>query len=264
MKITATCANCGKSFEHFDNHNRQHCSRECQRQAKRVQTTCPECGKVFWYHVSWPRKYCSRKCSAANNSKINLGIVELPPQFCEQCGTEITKDKRHNRRFCGQECFGKYQSTLVGDLHPNFRPESRVERPCEECGEIFVTKQFEIDKGWGKFCSRSCSSRWRARELGYYPLAPMTGADNPRWKGGYEPYYGPNWRNQRRNVRRRDNYTCQKCGITESELGRQLDVHHIQRFGSFGPERYQEANQSDNLISLCYKCHTWVENNGLG
>lgn len=91
----------------------------------------------------------------------------------------------------------------------------------------------------------------------------VRGESNFNWKGGYEPYYGPNWRQQRRNARARDKYTCQRCGVTEKDLGRQLDVHHKIRFGNFGIKRYKEANRLENLISLCYTCHTTVEHNGL-
>lgn len=260
-KQVGTCEHCRKEFTSYA--AQRFCSRACQKAACRNTTTCPNCGTEFWYHRSWPRIYCSRKCSAAHNALSNLGVVLLPPQHCEQCGKEITADKYARRRFCSQECFGAYLTTRTGNLHPTYKAESHVERTCEECGKTFTTHQWEIDKGWGRFCGRPCAARWQAREQGANPLPVMSGPDNPRWKGGYEPYYGPNWRSQRRNARRRDNYTCQRCGVTESELGRQLDVHHVHRFGDFGPDRYQEANQLDNLICLCYACHTWVEHNGL-
>jgi 5-methylcytosine-specific restriction endonuclease McrA len=83
--------------------------------------------------------------------------------------------------------------------------------------------------------------------------------NNPNWQGGYEPYYGPDWHQQRRLARKRDNYTCQRCGITEEKLGRQLDVHHKIPFREFGIDNYLNANQLANLISLCFTCHTTTE-----
>jgi len=49
-------------------------------------------------------------------------------------------------------------------------------------------------------------------------------------------------------ARQRDNYTCQRCGITEDELGRALDVHHI--------DDDKENNEQSNLLSLCHSCHS--------
>ena len=87
------------------------------------------------------------------------------------------------------------------------------------------------------------------------------GDKSPRWRGGYELYYGPNWKRQRGRARKRDNYTCQNCGITEKELGRQLDVHHIIRIGDFGDKR--RANHLSNLIAYCHSCHMKAENGQL-
>ena len=81
----------------------------------------------------------------------------------------------------------------------------------------------------------------------------ICGEKNPAWRGGYEPYYGANWTQQRRLTRKRDNYTCQKCGIQEN--GREHDVHHIIPFREFGLKRYKEANSLDNLTTLCMSCH---------
>lgn len=79
------------------------------------------------------------------------------------------------------------------------------------------------------------------------------GSNNPRWKGGHKHWRGSNWRKQRDAARRRDAYTCQDCGRAEEELGRKLQVHHIVPFESF--EAWEEANNLDNLISLCISCH---------
>ena len=52
-------------------------------------------------------------------------------------------------------------------------------------------------------------------------------------------------------IRKRDNYTCQNCGMTEEEhliaIGRALIVHHI---------NYDKKNcKKYNLISLCNQCN---------
>lgn len=90
----------------------------------------------------------------------------------------------------------------------------------------------------------------------YYAENQMfTGENSGTWAGGEINYYGPNWYHQRRKVRKRDNYTCQDCGITEKEYGNQLSVHHIGPFRNFHGD-WRKANELSNLISLCeYPCH---------
>ena len=50
----------------------------------------------------------------------------------------------------------------------------------------------------------------------------------------------------------RDGYACIRCGKAE------LQLHHRRPRGMGGTER-EETNQPQNLISLCLRCHTWVE-----
>ena len=75
--------------------------------------------------------------------------------------------------------------------------------------------------------------------------------------------YGPNWPQQRAAARARDGYRCIVCGTPET-AGRQHDVHHKRPFRAFGylpgaNEAYLEANQLDNLLTLCRACHQRVE-----
>ena len=48
-------------------------------------------------------------------------------------------------------------------------------------------------------------------------------------------------------IRERDNHICRMCGKKQENCRRKLDVHHID---------YNKKNcESDNLITLCAKCH---------
>ena len=67
--------------------------------------------------------------------------------------------------------------------------------------------------------------------------------------------YGPEWNATRQRVRERDGYRCQACGALESS--REHDVHHKIPFRIFASA--QEANQLDNLVTLCTACHRRVE-----
>jgi len=57
----------------------------------------------------------------------------------------------------------------------------------------------------------------------------------------------------KRQIRLRDNYTCQRCGVKEGEYKQALDSHHID---------YNKLNCNyDNLISLCNSCNGIVNGN---
>lgn len=101
------------------------------------------------------------------------------------------------------------------------------------------------------------------RKAGFEPRrrGAQPGEENSYWRGGYEPYYGPNWYEQRRKAKNRDNHECVKCGKTDEEhleeYGWELEVHHIVPASSF--QDYQKMNDLENLITLCRKHHRKYE-----
>ena len=64
-------------------------------------------------------------------------------------------------------------------------------------------------------------------------------------------------------VKKRDNYTCQSCGIKHDELERKkndvtswLHAHHIKSWREFPDLRFEVTNG----ITLCWQCHLKAEN----
>lgn len=203
-----------------------------------VTINCPICGKEITYHKSWPVKTCSLECRRALHYPDKRTTTT-----CPTCGKVFEYLKSWPRVYCSRLCSSK---AVVNNI-AHWEPNPPVEGTCEQCGKMY---QYQVSANRGRFCCKKCHHDWMKEH------AP-TGENHPNWKGGYQPYYGANWRQQRRAARRRDQYTCQRCGITEEQLGKRLDVHHIQRFGDFTDHR--EANKMGNLISLCNACHTFVE-----
>lgn len=136
-----------------------------------------------------------------------------------------------NRRKC---CSRKCSSELRG---------SRLKISCAVCNSAFTIHGSEFGKKL--CCSKECSAIYKSRRF--------SGEGNPSWKGGIILSYGVNWAYQRKLALKRDGYTCQSCGVTQTQLKKDLDVHHIKPFRTFTD--YLDANNLDNLVSLCPSCH---------
>lgn len=134
-------------------------------------------------------------------------------------------------------------------------------RKCLFCGKEFRVTPYIIKKGWGKYCSHSCSAKYRHREK------PEAGKNSRGWRGGkkyknickgcgkkfgvlkchigVKKYCTSKCRRDTRitplrdairgcskyfkwrsNVFQRDNWTCQTCG----QRGCVLQAHHIKPF----------------------------------
>jgi len=78
----------------------------------------------------------------------------------------------------------------------------------------------------------------------------FAGPKHPLWLGGLSRApYAWEWNEElREEVRRRDGYKCQLCGMTQDENGRALTCHH---------QDYCKVNCDPvNLVTLCHACHS--------
>jgi hypothetical protein len=75
-----------------------------------------------------------------------------------------------------------------------------------------------------------------------------TGESNHMWRDGisFEPYGLEFNEHLKEQIRQRDGRSCQYCGLKEN--GHKLPVHHI--------DYNKKNNDSENLITLCVKCHS--------
>lgn len=219
-------------FEHYEKQGRDRVEVECANCGETVQKTPSEVDTAQ-YH------YCSQQCHHDHRGEryrdekhptSTMKTVE-----CSGCGRKIQRAKwerdRVNRHFCSYGCMAE---------------SAQVE--CEECGSEFEVIPSTAPER--RFCSRDCVHSW------------MSGGTHPRWRGGYEPYYGSNWPRQRRRALKRDQYRCQDCGMTAAESisknGESLSVHHKTRVNDFvenGELDEEEANRLENLVTLCRPCH---------
>jgi len=124
---------------------------------------------------------------------------------------------------------GRENLKIRGDNHPTKRPE---------------VQQKMRDNHWD--CRGNKNPNFGQ---GY----KIEGNKNPNWLGGISNN-GYNWKFNdilKSKIRKRDNYACQNCGMTEEqhieEYYEKLHIHHID---------YNKDNcKKSNLIALCLKCN---------
>lgn len=203
--------------------------------------TCQWCGAEFVVKGNnhKKQKFCSDECR--KNSRQNKKISHIT--FCKLCGKEINGDntKRYNRTYCN-DCLAKWRTLIF---------TKKIKTSCGYCGKEIEVIPSRYNNNKFCYCSTECMA------LHYSEL--YTGENSPTWKGGKSHHYAGDFYKARKQARKRDNYTCQICGITEKEYGQQLSVHHIRLYRLFEDKR--EANNLNNLISVCEPCHRFIHSN---
>lgn len=144
-------------------------------------------------------------------------------------------------------------------------------------GELGTHPRYDDVDEYGKYSTSTYENRFgtwgRALEAAGYEKRchsdyVPTGEDHPRWKGKPDPYYGPNWDEERKEALERDGHKCTipDCEVTSEKskerFGRGLHVHHIDRIENFRAEGeidYESANSLSNLVTLCAVHHTEYE-----
>jgi 5-methylcytosine-specific restriction endonuclease McrA len=222
------CATCGAEFKPH-RPTQRFCSSACYGQTlMRPDPICETCGKPFRYQgASSKNRFCSYACA-------RTGDRTRFTKSCEVCGKlfEVTPSQAARVFCCSRECrTERMHATLT----------------CRGCGQTVRVRRHVATSGKYKgFCSSRCVRDWQKAE------------NHSNWQGGHEKWRGPNWTRQRHAARKRDGYTCQRCGVTEADLGRPLDVHHIRPWREYKGD-YKAANMLTNLVSLCPACHTSSE-----
>lgn len=139
---------------------------------------------------------------------------------------------------------------LIDENYYRHPLKEQQEMSYNYCGKEMFVIPARYNSAENIYCNVDCMAKH------YSQL--YTGENSPTWTGGKSHYTG-GWLHAREEARKRDNYTCAICGITEKEFGQELSVHHIKKYKDFD-DKY-EANLLNNLISLCENCHRFVHSN---
>jgi len=234
---TADCAHCKQPFTYYapKHQTRRFCSRRClglSQQVAPLVHTCRACGaeflvKPYALRQDYKGWFCSRRCSHPHIAQKQRG---QPRDMAAAARGAATRRAQHAA---------------------GLRPPRRLHgpplppKPCLQCAALFRRGRTELFERWEqrRFCSAGC----------WYEHQRTHPGTNPNWRGGYAPYYGPNWPKQRAKARERDQYSCQDCGKAQHRPA--LDVHHLVARQEFGAD-YVAANALANLITLCKSCHS--------
>lgn len=119
---------------------------------------------------------------------------------------------------------------------------------CKGLSREEYLKHFKNNQGSNKGKHPSEETRRKMSEWAKERLKDPR--NHPLWRGGisFEPYnlaFNDKLKNQ---IRKRDNFTCQECGMTEEQLRYILNIHHI--------DFNKKNTNPNNLISLCRSCHS--------
>lgn len=204
---------------------------------------------------------------------------------CRICGKEYyatPKDLR-DEKCCSLSCGKKYYWMRTPHKYP------RVAGNCEICSKIIVIKNSGFDKPGRRFCSKSCTTVWRNKNIPQsesqrkktaernsrlFKGVPKSdehrlkmreanlGSKSHFWRGGLtdenrKMRNSTFYKNWRRKVWERDNYTCQECKARSCK-GRPvyLSAHHIKSWAMYPDLRFDISNG----LTLCKDCHKKTNN----
>jgi hypothetical protein len=238
------CLECGNKIEIRlfikSGGKRKFCSKKCTIKAKiknaaiKSAKKCLLCGSQFRAKSIAKSVFCSKKCHVIYNKAkprecLQCKVVFSPVRWVKHKNRYIS-DRSNNRQFCSRECM-----TILA--------KTGYEKKCMYCGVMFTPVRFLSRERYflpyniPTTCSKSCRDK-------AYPFSDerrklvsqrMHKNNHPNWQGGSHRcgYRGENWQEIAEYIRNKNKRRCARCGKTEKENGRRLDVNHIVPFHQF-------------------------------
>jgi len=159
------------------------------------------------------RKFCSRDCA---NKAMSIF------RQCIDCGTE--RRSRTKWTFCSRTCRASWDRMNSGRVID-----------CLNCKIAFTRNGVK-----NKYCSLKCAKLFQR------------GSGHWNWRGGAKVLSSrirksAQYSDWRMAVLKRDNFTCQDCGIR----GGRLHADHIKQFALYPDLRFEITNGR----TLCVPCH---------
>jgi len=166
---------------------------------------------------------------------------------CANCGTAFETTAYRVRTGHGKYCSKPCQK---------LGRQKRTEVPCATCSKTFELWPCEVLPR--NFCSRACfrmtdATKAKLSKIRKGRPAPWVAGDKCHfWKGGITPEHRAQrmslpYRQWREAVFKRDNYTCQACGVR----GGRLEADHELPFALYPDLRFEVLNGR----TFCVPCH---------
>ena len=139
----------------------------------------------------------------------------LVPHFCSDCGEQLKSHRRGVQRCL--KCNGKLRQKHYYCIDCSKEISEQKNKRCREC--------------WGK---------------------TKRGSGNYFYKDGssIKEYNGEFTEKLKKQIKIRDNFHCQACGLDSNESDILFHVHHI--------DENKHNNHPKNLILLCHNCHSEI------
>lgn len=184
---------------------------------------------------------------------------------CKHCGEAFTRPDSYTnnnvwqkKQFCSRACRG-------------LSDRKSVEKECKSCNKKILVMPYELSgKAVKKYCSIECRSTTRklmkvteetrkklseAQKARTDVRVSLSGEKHWNWKGGlgtkrHQEMARKEYKEWRKCVFERDNYTCQIC----EQYGGVLHADHIQKWSANETLRYAVENGR----TLCVPCHYYI------
>jgi transposase len=184
--------------------------------------------------------------------KQYVGEVQSAREIAEKCGCDESTAQRWLKRH-GIEM----NPDLRKREYPRLANAEWLRQEYVKKNKTGYQIADEVGCSFGRVYASIREHGIETRDIGNWPS--LSGSEHPNWNGGLEGY-GPGWTDtKRRDVRQRDDHTCQdpRCSVTQDEhldqYGEKLHVHHLRK--ALDVDDAEQRNAEENLITLCRDCH---------
>ena len=214
------------------------------------QTQCPKCGKEK--RIEKRRKPFEEIRDYINGENGN-GCTLLSTEYINEktpllirCACGEVFEKSFTKFQQGQkQCKKCGYDKITGENHVAYVERFIIQ--CSQCGkDLEPMTKARIEVTPTHFCCPECQNIYWSKHYG--------GENNPNWNPNLteeeriENRDYPEYKQWRKEVYERDNYTCQCCGDNK---GGNLEAHHLNGYN------WDKDNRTniDNGITLCKECH---------
>jgi 5-methylcytosine-specific restriction endonuclease McrA len=189
--------------------------------AKRIPWNKGLKGKQPWHNTSGLGKNIDYRSRGKSLSKARKGVPlsDEHKQALSESQTKKWQDPEYR----------KTQKQAMKEGNTGGWNKEPIIVHCLTCGKLIETTKQRVRNGYDKYCSKICSDRTGEK-------TPINLLERRKFA-----------QTIRKEVLKRDDYTCQMCG----ERGGKLQVDHIQPWAEYVEGRFS----MDNCRTLCQSCH---------